>query len=95
MMNYAWPGNVRELQSAVRFALVKSKNSLIQPQNLPAELHSVNKSNYLKDSSGKLDCQRVRQVLQMTGGNKAKAARLLDVGRATIYRFLNQHPEIA
>ena len=36
----------------------------------------------------------LEKALEKAGGNKAKAARLLGVGRATIYRFLGQHPEI-
>ena len=44
--------------------------------------------------SGKLDVDAVNQALVKTGGNKAKAARLLGVGRATLYRFFKDHPEI-
>jgi len=32
--------------------------------------------------------------LERTGGNKAKAAKLMGVGRATLYRFLNDHTEL-
>ncbi|RLB80067.1 MAG: hypothetical protein DRH15_08030, partial [Deltaproteobacteria bacterium] len=35
------------------------------------------------------------QALKQTGGNKAKAARLLGVGRATLYRFLSDFPELS
>jgi DNA-binding NtrC family response regulator len=34
----------------------------------------------------------VKTALEKSGGNKAKAARILGVGRATLYRFLNDHP---
>ncbi|MBT8364583.1 MAG: helix-turn-helix domain-containing protein, partial [Deltaproteobacteria bacterium] len=36
----------------------------------------------------------VRSALIKTGGNKARAAKLLGVGRATLYRFLGDHPKI-
>ena len=42
----------------------------------------------------KLDAEGVRSVLVKTGGNKAKTAKLLGVGRATLYRFLGDHPEL-
>jgi transcriptional regulator of acetoin/glycerol metabolism len=42
--------------------------------------------------SKKLDSDSVQSALIKTGGNKAKAAKLLGVGRATLYRFLSDHP---
>ncbi|MBW2657254.1 MAG: hypothetical protein JRC59_06075, partial [Deltaproteobacteria bacterium] len=36
----------------------------------------------------------VRSALVHTGGNKARAAKQLGVGRATLYRFLGDHPEL-
>ena len=88
MMDYAWPGNVRELQSAVRYSLVRSRGRMIRPAHLPPELRDAPRGA----SAGprrKLDAETVRAALEKAGGNKAKAARLLAVGRATLYRFLN------
>jgi DNA-binding NtrC family response regulator len=46
------------------------------------------------DRLRKLDAEAVRDALVKTGGNKAGAARMLGVGRATLYRFLGDHSDI-
>jgi PAS domain S-box-containing protein len=92
MEDYAWPGNVRELQSAVRFALVKSRGQMIQIEHLPLELKEWEGTRRGLRPKRKLDPEGVRTALTQTGGNKAKAARLLGVGRATLYRFLADLP---
>ncbi len=91
MKRYAWPGNVRELHSAVRFAVVRSRGGTIRPEHLPAELRDPATAP-ARGPARKLDAERVRIALEQTGGNKVQAARLLGVGRATLYRFLNDHP---
>ena len=95
MKDYYWPGNVRELQSAIRFALVKSKGRLIQPDDLPLELKKWQNERSAPGPSRKLNLESVRAALAQTGGNKAKAARLLGVGRATLYRFLGDFPDVS
>lgn len=87
IMDYSWPGNVRELQSTIRYALVRSRGRTIRPLHLPQELRSA-PGNTPPGPLKKLDRTKVKAVLDKTGGNKAKAARLLGVGRATLYRFL-------
>ncbi len=94
MMDYSWPGNVRELQSALRFAIVKSKGRMIKPEHLPSELKEKIRQNSSRGPSRKLALENVRSALAKTGGNKAKSAKLLGVGRATLYRFLAEHPEL-
>jgi PAS domain S-box-containing protein len=93
MEDYSWPGNVRELQSAVRFALVKARGEMIRPEHLPLELKEwEGRRRGLRNRKGKLDAEVVRTALAQTGGNKARAARVLGVGRATLYRFLADLP---
>lgn len=93
MLDYPWPGNVRELQNAVQFAIVKCNKKIILPGDLPMELAQHKRALPRRGPNRKLETAAVRQALIKAGGNKAKAARLMGVGRATLYRFLNDHPE--
>jgi DNA-binding NtrC family response regulator len=90
MMDYPWPGNVRELQNAVYFALVKGKGRVIQPDDLPPEIRGGVPRRSGLGPPRKLEARSVRDALLQTGGNKARAARILGVGRATLYRFMAQ-----
>ena len=94
MTDYSWPGNVRELQSSIRFALVKSRGQIIRPKHLPLELREWKVKSPPRGPARKLAPERVREALTRSGGNKAKAARLLGVGRATLYRFLADLPDV-
>ena len=94
MIDYIWPGNVRELQSAIRFSIVKSGGGIIKPIHLPIELNEWKNRHVSPGPTRKLDPDRVREALSLSGGNKAKAARLLGVGRATLYRFLADYPHM-
>jgi PAS domain S-box-containing protein len=93
IIDYAWPGNIRELQSTISYAIIKSKGKMIQPEHLPPELQQHKNEHPHRGPSRKLDEKTVRDALVRTGGNKAKAARYLNVGRATLYRFLEDFPE--
>jgi PAS domain S-box-containing protein len=92
MMAYPWPGNVRELENAVQYAIVKSSGLEITPKDLPFEIFdgSTGIKRRMKRSH-KLNTEIVSAALKKAGNNKAKAARILGVGRATLYRFLNDH----
>jgi len=92
MMDYHWPGNVRELQNAVQFALVRCNGRTITQNDLPLELRQFENPTARRGPQNKLKAEAVRQALIKTGGNKARAARLLGVGRATLYRFLSHTP---
>ncbi len=93
LMDYTWPGNVRELQNAVQFAIVRCRGKVIQPENLPLELKDIIFEKPKRGPLRKLDAEMVRAALTKTGGNKARAAKVLGVGRATLYRFLGDHPQ--
>ncbi len=104
MLDYHWPGNVREIKNVIQFAVVKSRGRKITPDHLPPEIPRSRESaasvseNPPKQEPvlrrGKLDTESVRVAIEKTGGNKSKAARLLGVGRATLYRFLERHSDI-
>lgn len=92
LMDYDWPGNVRQLQNVLQYAIVKCSRRLIRPKDLPLELADIRVAGTRRGPSKKLDIESVRDALEKTAGNKSKAARLLGVGRATLYRFINDYP---
>ncbi len=100
LMDYQWPGNVRELRNTIQFAIVKSSNrGSILPSDLPLEINEkrveeIRRSETMRTTGKKLDFDSVKAALKTTGGNKAKAAKTLNVGRATLYRFLNDNPDL-
>lgn len=95
MMVYDWPGNVRELENAVQYSIVRSRGNVIMPEHLPMEFDSRiivlnNQKEFAKkEPSKKLSTDSVKAALKEAGGNKSKAAKLLGVGRATLYRFID------
>jgi PAS domain S-box-containing protein len=94
MMDYAWPGNVRQLQNILQYAIVKCSRNYIRPEDLPMELSSLQVTKSRRGPTKKLNFEAVQDALEKTGHNKAKAARLLGVGRATLYRFLTDYPDV-
>ncbi len=94
LTKYRWPGNIRELQNAVQFAIVRSTGNEIMPQHLPIEITNSYQHVFRRGPARKLDVEIVSSAILKAGGNKAKAARYLGVGRATLYRFLDEHPEV-
>lgn len=95
LMAYDWPGNIRELQSTIRYSLIMGRGDVIRPEHLPAELKNEDVLRNSRGPSRKLNARKVKDALTLCGGNKAKAARLLGVGRATLYRFLSDYPDIS
>jgi PAS domain S-box-containing protein len=88
---YPWPGNVRELEHAIEHAFVLCHSRIIAIDHLPSEIgeyRGEQQSKFEKNPS--LDIATILEALEKTGGNKAKAARLLGVNRRTIYRKLSR-----
>ncbi len=90
--NYSWPGNVRELSNAIQYAMIKCNTGagIIEPEHLPVEILDFGSRPY-KSKPGrppKSDEDIVRETLTKTGGNKAKAAKILNISRTTLYRLM-------
>ncbi len=104
LMRYPWPGNIRELQNAVQYAMVRCQGLVIELRHLPPAVVGNPQENGAQKPAGvatqpapaarwrKLDLPAVRAALQETGGNKKRAAEVLGVSRATLYRFLAENP---
>jgi len=91
LIEHDWPGNVRELQNAVESALVMASEGRIRVQDLPPEIHGHSpKIDWISDPKI-MTRDRLLTALEDAGGNRSKAARLLGIGRSTLYRYLHQY----
>ncbi len=91
-MDYKWPGNIRELYHTMEYAFVTSNDNVITMRNLPYDFEITRVNNRRRGEARKInDRLQVLQALEKTDWNKAKAARLLDIHRATIYKMMKKH----
>ncbi len=99
-MEYSWPGNVRELKSAFEYALVACRNSMIAPEDFPANITSGRprgKSNnasatdvHLQDLNA-IKKRRLIDALARSGGNQSEAARLLGISRTSVWGQIKRY----
>jgi Nif-specific regulatory protein len=89
LLEYRWPGNVRQLRNVLDSAVVLADDDSIRPHDLA-----------LRDSgSGELETLRIdewekrliTEALNRTSDNVPEAAKLLGIGRATLYRKIEQY----
>jgi sigma-54 dependent transcriptional regulator, acetoin dehydrogenase operon transcriptional activator AcoR len=88
--SYSWPGNVRELHNAIEYAYVKCRTGIITEKDLPPEI--INRSDGKKIRPGpvlKHSKEDVIIALAKAEGNRKETARILGIGRATLYRYLD------
>lgn len=96
LMSYTWPGNVRELENVIERAVILCKGRVIEPADIP--LHQE-KQRFLQELNGRplqeLMEQAERQIvvsaLASAGGDKEKAAKVLNISRASLYNKLNKY----
>ena len=89
---YWWPGNIRELESALSHACMMTDAEFVDVDDLPDYvLECVNgESNPGRVLTlDEMACQYARRIVSQLGGNKLKAAEVLGVSRATLYRLLS------
>ena len=99
LMRHEWPGNVRELQNVVHRAMLSCDADELDLVHLPQELRQAT-SAAAGELGGpadevvplrELERRAIRKALRATNGSVEKAARLLGMGRATLYRRLARY----
>ena len=95
LMTHDWPGNVRELENAIERAVAMSSGPVIQIADLPSNLqYSSSERAPQKDELlplEELERRAILRTLRETNGDKLAAARMLGIGKTTLYRKLKQY----
>jgi two-component system response regulator AtoC len=97
LMEYAWPGNVRELENVIERSLVMAEGTQVEAEHLPAPVRSPGAAAVplrddldlsIKRQTSVLERGLIRSALERTGGNRTRAAKLLELShRALLYKI--------
>ena len=94
LARYPWPGNVRELENVLGNACMMVEGKVIDISDLPEHMrYSLSELMSAEErwvSLEEYDRRYAMQVLEHTGGNKVRAAEILGISRATLYRLIGQ-----
>jgi DNA-binding NtrC family response regulator len=103
---YPFPGNVRELAHALTHAVVLAQGGQIELEHLPADIQEQSRSQAsderidpasletLEAVAKRFERDYLLRVLRAVGGNRTRAAKILDLSRKGLWQKLKAH-EIA
>lgn len=100
LVAYNWPGNVRELESAIEYAVLHARGHAIVPEDLPEKLQSAQVRAAARSPLSalfedlppldELERRYLLYILEVTGGNRTRAAEILGIDRRTLYRMMER-----
>lgn len=93
LLKYHWPGNIRELRNVLEQAIILGDGKKISPQDLPPNISKTSrgKLSFQLKSLADMEKQYIFRVLEETGGNKTRAASILQISRETLHQKLKQY----
>jgi two-component system response regulator AtoC len=104
LLEYGWPGNVRELENTVERAMVLAERETIHVDDLPERLREARDPIRLQLGSAELSIKKtsriieeilIRRALHKTGGNRTRAAEMLEIShRALLYKIKDYHIDL-
>lgn len=89
LTDHDWPGNIRELENAIERAVVLHEGNTIGPEDLP--IFTGRTVVAPKKSIKAAEIHRIVEVLEETGWNKSKAAKILGIHLSTLYRKMEAY----
>lgn len=99
LLGYRWPGNIRELQNAVQRAVTLAQHDHIIVEDLPDKVRDYQSAHIISASEDPADLvtmeeiekRYIQRVMEVVGGNKSLAAKVLGFDRKTLYRRLESY----
>jgi len=91
IIEHAWKGNIRELKNIMERSVILSEEGIITAKFLPEDI----RNSYLPPAIAQIDLASIEalhisDILRLTNGNKAEAARILKIGISTLYRKIEE-----
>lgn len=87
LRTYRWPGNLKELRTVVSQLAIAGKNGAITPADLPSTMQTSKSLSVIE----RVELEAIRNALREADGNRARAAEILGISRATVYRKMKAY----
>jgi len=97
LVEYDWPGNVRELRNAIESMVVRTRGNILTLQDLPPEIWAPGPSSHdvwsvlAGKTAEEVERNHIRVTLELTDGNRVKAAKALGISERTLYRKISEY----
>lgn len=96
LKHHPWKGNIRELRNVIERSVILTDDSELELISLPSDFQNVNfnisdNKSLSAFSLASAEKIQIQKTLNYTNGNKAEAARLLEIGIATLYRKIEEY----
>ena len=95
LMSSDWPGNVRELENAIESAVALSSEPVLRAKDLPSNIQFASAQSLPLDYEylplEEIERRAILQALRETEGKRLAAARILGIGKTTLYRKLREY----
>jgi transcriptional regulator with PAS, ATPase and Fis domain len=94
LMQYSYPGNVRELENIIAAAVLQERGktlTLATTLNLLPYEGPERRKNVELLTLEEIEKRHIEKVLEITGGNRPKAAKILGVNVSTVYRKIEKY----
>ncbi len=98
LLSYDWPGNVRELENCIERAVALGSGPVLHIGDLPTSLQNPRRTAVMLPAGGEpvvplreLERQAILRAVADARGDKLLAARLLGIGKTTLYRKLKEY----
>lgn len=97
LKSHQWKGNIRELRNVIERSVILTDLSELSSDSLPVDILAQQENDFSKTkimsafSMASAERMQIQKILKHTNGNKAEAARLLEIGIATLYRKIEEY----
>ncbi len=95
IINHSWPGNVRELKNVLERSVILAEGNELKLTDLPFDIQHADTEKHSKTLSAfslaAVEKLHILKIINHTKGNKAEAARLMEIGIATLYRKIEEY----